>query len=129
MFQKLEVMQTSQAMARHAAQRQTLVARNVANADTPGFRARDLVDFAETYRVSGPSTALLTTRAAHLVPAERQGGFDSIDSGAEASPSGNTVSLEDQMIKSVELRQQHDMAMAIFAKARDILRASIGRGN
>ena len=50
MFGKIELMDMAQAMARHAAQRQNVIAGNVANADTPGYKARDLTSFAESYR-------------------------------------------------------------------------------
>jgi len=129
MFNNIEIMQTAQAMARHAVARQTLVARNVANADTPGYRASDMPDFAETYRASQGGTALRATRPGHLeYGADSAAAARAIDTRTEAAPNGNTVSIEDEMVKAAELRQQHDMAMAIYGKARDILRASLGRG-
>ena len=50
MFEGLEIFQLAGATARHAAARQAVVAQNIANADTPGYRARDVADFAETWR-------------------------------------------------------------------------------
>ncbi|WP_226779876.1 FlgB family protein [Oceaniglobus trochenteri] len=129
MFDNIETMQTAQAMARHAAQRQALVARNVANADTPGYRARDMPDFAQSMGQTAPATNLRATRAGHI--AQGPGTLPTlgtVEAGDEPSPNGNTVSLEHEMIRAAEIRQQHDMAMAIYGKARDILRASIGRG-
>lgn len=49
MFNKIEVMQMAQAMATHAGLRQTAVSQNIANADTPGYKARDVAEFAATY--------------------------------------------------------------------------------
>ena len=46
MFQQPEILATASALARHSSQRQSLVAENIANADTPGYRSRDLDDFA-----------------------------------------------------------------------------------
>jgi len=43
------------------------------------------------------------------------------------SPNGNTVSLEAEMIRSTELRQQHDMAIGIYQKSLQIMRTSMGR--
>jgi len=129
MFNNIEMMQTAQAMARHASERQTLVARNVANADTPGYRARDMPSFVETLTAPQLGVALRTTRPGHLNDGVNfVGQMGAIDAGVEASPNGNTVSIEDEMVKAADLRQQHDMAMAIYGKARDILRASLGRG-
>lgn len=50
MFDRIGTMQMAQALTDHAVQRQKLIAQNVANADTPDFKARDLSDFASTYR-------------------------------------------------------------------------------
>jgi flagellar basal-body rod protein FlgB len=47
-------------------------------------------------------------------------------SGREA-PNGNTVSLEGEMVKSVEARQAHEMALAIYRATSDVVRASLGR--
>ena len=50
MFEKLEITRMAQALSAHAGARLGLVAQNVANADTPGYKARDLPDFAEVWR-------------------------------------------------------------------------------
>lgn len=122
MYQKLEVFQAAQAMARHAGARQALVAQNIANADTPGYRARDLHSFAEAY---GASTGgLRTTRAGHIGAAEAGRPFER---ASEASPNGNTVSLESEMLSAAEIRGAHNRALAIYGKSMDILRASLGR--
>ncbi|WP_108483866.1 FlgB family protein [Oceaniglobus ichthyenteri] len=129
MFHNIEMMQTAQAMARHASDRQMLIARNVANADTPGYRAQDMPSFTETLDAPTKDMTLRATRAAHITDGiGAKGQMNAIDSQAEAAPNGNTVSIEQEMVKAAEVRQQHDMAMAIYSKGRDILRASLGRG-
>ncbi|TXH99754.1 MAG: FlgB family protein [Pseudorhodobacter sp.] len=126
MFEKLQITAMAQAMASHAGARMGLVAQNVANADTPGFKAMDLPSFAEAYRAANPD-ALRQTRAGHL------GGLDSQtratprrSPGAEA-PNGNSVSLEEEMVKAASARQDHEMALAIYRNTSDIIRASLGR--
>ena len=123
MFEKLEITRMAQAMASHAGARMGVVSQNIANADTPGYKARDLPDFAQAYQAQG---AMKTTRAGHLgaaeqpVPAPR-------GQTAMADPNGNTVSLEAEMVKAVEVRQQHDMALSIYRATSDMLRTSLGR--
>ena len=46
---------------------------------------------------------------------------------AKAAPDGNTVSLAREMVKSVEARQSHEMALAIYRATSDVIRASLGR--
>ena len=129
MFNNIELMQTAQAMARHASERQTLIARNVANADTPGYRAQDMPSFVETFEHPIAASAMRATRGSHISGNSVSGtNPTAIDSRTEAAPNGNSVSVEQEMVKAVEVRQQHDMAMAIYGKARDILRSSLGRG-
>lgn len=48
--------------------RQTLIADNIANANTPGFRARDIQPFSEVLDQT-PFT-MATTNAAHIAPPE-----------------------------------------------------------
>lgn len=43
------------------------------------------------------------------------------------APDGNTVSLEFEMMRAVEARQQHETALGIYSMTRDLLRASIGK--
>lgn len=45
-------------------QRAEILAANLANADTPGYRARD-IDFREVLGQAGDATRLTTTRAGH----------------------------------------------------------------
>ncbi|WP_151718867.1 FlgB family protein [Gemmobacter serpentinus] len=125
MFEKLEIVRMAQAFAAHAGARQGEVARNIANADTPGFKARDLPPFHEAYRAT--TTQLRGTRPGHFGPAADSMADDRLVAGA-ASPNGNTVSLEAEMVKAVELRQQHEMALAIYRSTSSVLRNSLGRG-
>ena len=50
-----------------------------------------------------------------------------IDKESEASPNGNTVSLEAEMLKSIEAKREHDRALAIYKSALSVLRISLGR--
>ena len=129
MFEKIEVMQMAQAMASHAATRQNAVAQNIANADTPGYRARDVVSFADTYQAAG-GIALRATRDGHLGGGDTPAKPDMItraDPGVQ-SPNGNTVSLETEMVKGIEVKRQHDLALAIYQTSMGVLRTSLGRG-
>jgi flagellar basal-body rod protein FlgB len=127
MFDRPEVLRMAGSLAAHASDRQAIVARNVANADTPGYRAQDLQRFADVYRTAGASD-MRRTREGHI------GGEDAgrpaatiVDAGGAASPNGNTVTLEDEMIRAVEVKRGHDVALAVYRTSLDLLRASIGR--
>ena len=126
MFEKLELTRMAQAMASNAGARLGIIARNVANADTPGFKAMDLPDFAESYRAAGGQD-MRATRAGHLGgTAAAPEAVARRSAGAEA-PNGNTVSLEMEMVKSAAVRQDHEMALAVYRNTSGIIRASLGR--
>ena len=124
MFEKLQITAMAQSMAAHAGDRMGLVARNVANADTPGYRALDLPDFAQVY--DGGGMALRATRPGHLAGATG-GQAQAFATTAGAAPNGNSVSIEAEMVKAAGARQEHEMALAIYRSASGIVRASLGR--
>ena len=67
------------------------------------------------------------TRAGHLNARSQMMEPVAQETAGEMSPDGNDVSVEHEMVKSVEVRQQHDMAMAVYRNTQDIIRASLGR--
>ena len=126
MFEKLEITAMAQAMAAHAGQRLGLVAQNVANADTPGYQTQDIQDFASVWK-DGASGGMRTTRPGHEMPGPGMQDARVIAGRGHMSPNGNSVSLEAEMVKAVETRQQHEMALAIYRGTSEVIRASLGR--
>lgn len=128
MFEKLEIFQMAGAMARHAATRQALVAQNIANADTPGYKARDMASFAETYQDDTGGMQIRATRAGHLTGSSSFSSSSRVIAGAGSeSPNGNNVSLEGEMMKATEISGHHKRALAIYQSSLGIIRASLGR--
>ena len=125
MFEKLELTRMAQALAAHSGSRLGVIARNVANADTPGYRAMDLPDFSKVYATAG--SAMRATLPGHLRAAGSDAAVARVIPGSDA-PNGNSVSLESEMVKGVEVRQQHDMALAVYKSVSEIMRLSLGRG-
>lgn len=128
MFEQLDIFRMSSAMAIHAGHRQAVVSQNVANADTPGYAARDIPDFQSLYRPGGDSGIQRATRARHLNGSP--GGMADaapFEVKEEASPNGNSVSLETEMLKSTDTKRQHDRALAIYRSGLNILRTTIGK--
>ncbi|MBI1169870.1 FlgB family protein [bacterium] len=126
MLESLSITRMAEALADHAATRLDLIARNVAQADTPGYKAMDLPDFAKVYQDS-VDNGMRATRPGHFTTADTAFQPVAQPSAGEASPNGNTVSVEKEMVKSAEVRQDHEMALAVYRSAQDILRISLGR--
>jgi len=128
MFTNLNVFQTAHALAVHAGQRQAIVAQNMANADTPGFKARDIAPFGEIMSVRDTGSGMRASRAHHLNGATGGGlMWETTTPNAATDPNGNSVSVEKEMLKGVEIKRQHDMALAVYKSSLNILRASLGR--
>ena len=107
--------------------RQQVIAENVAHADTPGYRARDIADFAA---IVDDRTGAFTARTDPAGAYRRSAPTRTASSAREQTalgaetPNGNTVSLEDQMMRGAEVRQEHEMALGVYAKSLEILRAT-----
>ena len=126
MFKSLEIFQASFAMARHAGARQAVTATNMANADTPGYRAQTIAPFSDSYTV-GDTSEMRATRPGHIASGNLATAAQVQMSDAEASPNGNSVSLEHEMMSAIEIQREHNRALAIYKHSLDLLRLSIGR--
>lgn len=125
---KLSLLRLASDLAAHATARQSVIAENIAHADTPGYRARDIPGFAEAM-AEPTGFAPRATRPGHMAFAD-QPRFEPREEtalGAE-TPNGNSVSLEDQMVRAAELRSSHEMALGVYRKTMDVLRTGIGKG-
>jgi len=114
--------------------RQAVLNQNVANADTPGYEAHDLkpVDFEKLLQQTSAtpqfSPPLAITDPRHIAILKSQdAGFKEITAtDTEANPTGNTVSLQDEMIKVADTQAQYQAAANLYSKAVGLLRTAIG---
>ena len=128
MFETPYVMKLAQNLARHSGARQAQIAKNIANADTPGYRARDVTAFSETFGQSGTTRDIRTTRAGHMNTLPLGTGYRTFDLGGPASPNGNTVSVEVEMARGTDAKSAHETALTVYKASLDVLRMSLGRG-
>ncbi len=125
----INTLSLASALAAHATARQQVIAENVAHADTPGYRARDIADFGAIVDGQHAAFAAKMTRPGHIPWGADARGFEPREQtalGAE-TPNGNTVSLEDQMLRASEVRQGHELAVGVYSKSLEILRAAVAR--
>ena len=125
------LMQMLTTQMRYTTQRQGVLAQNIANADTPGYQARDLKapDFSqELAKHTGPApVALARTSGKHFsgnVPSPFRLHTD--PAPGEISPTGNSVSLEDQMAKISEIGTEYQVASSLMKKFTGMYRAALG---
>lgn len=125
MFESIETFRIAHKMAVHAGQRQAVIAQNVANADTPGYSAKDIPDFKTVVNPKDGSVQR-ATRQQHLHGQIAGSGVFAVSPvKAMHSPDGNSVSVETEMLKAVEVKRQHDRALAIYKSGLDVLRQTL----
>lgn len=107
--------------------RQQVIAENVANSDTPGYKAKDISSFDSYLQGSSKKVSATVTNPNHI---SRNGNREvdvEVDKDAWGSNiNGNTVSLEQQSIKSAEIRETYAMATNLYKKGYTLVRTAIG---
>lgn len=109
-----------------ASQRQAVLAKNIANANTPRFQPFDVPDFAKTL-----------SRSAGIEPARTQpnhlGG--SVTGGASIAPrrhthtpDGNGVALDQQLTKVADTETAQALTTTIYKKYMGLFGIALGKG-
>jgi len=104
--------------------RQEMLAQNIANADTPGWKARDIKPFAELLARS-PGTAPLLTHPGHL--ASRRAPPDGRTQNGEHAPDGNSVVLDAELGKVADTETAHSLVTGLYSKYLGMFRIAAGR--
>jgi len=116
--------------------RQRVIAQNVANADTPGYQARDLAPESFARHVaaqsgSSASAGVAVTAAGHLggtLEPNRGQALSTRADDFETTPSGNAVVLEEEMARLAETKMDYDTITGIYRKQVSMLKTALGRG-
>ena len=116
--------------------RQRVLAENVANADSPDYQAREIKplkfsSMVRTAEVAGIQTTVTDARhiAAEPTASASQNVKRTDDPDFETSPSGNSVALEEQMMKVAQNQMDYQAATTLYSKSIGLLRMAIGQNN
>ena len=126
--QKMDYLQT----------RQRVLAQNITNADSPGYKAKDVSapDFKVTMRRymdknqtnAGEKLSLATTQpgqVSHLQMLNRADSGDTVRKPYEVHPGKNAVNLEEQMLNASQTAVDYQLITNLYNKNVDLLRAAI----
>ena len=121
----------------YLSERQQIITANVANADTPGYAAHDLKPFSfqaqVQARTSGPS-GLALTQPGHILPPHAHPSKTAqsvVNKDSETTLDGNSVVLEEEMLKMGQARMDYDAAIGFYQKSLNLIRLATrapGRG-
>ena len=117
--------------------RQQVIAQNLANSETPGFKARETVapDFAAllaaqgergTPRVARPQVRISSGMAALGARQPAGGNIVADRDTSEVKPDGNNVVLEDQMLKLGQVQSDFAAVTGIYRKQMGLLKTAAG---
>jgi flagellar basal-body rod protein FlgB len=106
--------------------RQTMLAENIANADTPGWQPREVTPFAKL--ISGAQAALAPVRTApgHL-PGLAPEVLAARAAKGERAPDGNGVKLDEQLGKVADTESIHDLTSNLYMKYLGFFKTAIGK--
>ena len=111
--------------ARWLSVRQQTVASNIANANTPGFKASDVVPFADTLQKT--QLTMVATNPSHLT--DTPAGVATVelrrDQVQTESYSGNTVSLEQELVKAGDVNRDYSLNTSIVLAFHQMLLAAL----
>lgn len=116
--------------------RQDVLARNIANADTPGFVAKDLEEapFGRVLARRLRPASTMRPAATHPAHLGGDGGADGVrearvvEAPDESTPSGNAVVLEEQLVKVARTQTDYRAMSNLYRKHLALFRAALGRG-
>lgn len=114
-------------------QRQTVLSKNIANADTPGYRPEDLKEpeFESVLRRALRPMSPRVTNEGHIdasVPPRRDPQPEEAKETYETAPSGNAVVLEEQMVKVADTQMTHQEMTSLYRKNGGLLKIALGKG-
>ena len=117
-----------------AQERQRVLAENVANADTPNYRGRDLapLKFEAPNEVAATPVAavsLIRTESGHIAGiGPSNSPFRRESKGPyEVRPTGNTVSLEQEMMKVAANQMDYQAATALYTRSLRLIKTALGK--
>lgn len=132
-FDKVTLFQAAKKKLQWLTQRQEVLSQNIANADSPNYRAHDLkpYQFRELVRQEKMQVNMTVTDPNQL-PGARRRIRDFADEKTripfETAPDGNNVVLEEQMAKVNETGIKHKLTTELYKKHLAMIKMAIGKG-
>jgi len=113
----------------HTAERQRVIAQNIANADVPDYAPRDLKPFSFDQQLksvqSSQALAVSQTSPGHMAMPDSapQASLDSVDApDSEVRLDGNHVVLEEQMVKMNSAQSDYAAAVSYYEQSLSLLK-------
>ena len=115
-------------------QRQTVLSQNIANANTPHYRSKELeaISFKKELG-SVPPVRMQATAGNHLTgtvtPPKHRVEKDRYRDVYEVTPDGNSVVMEEQLMKVSDNQMQYQLAAGVYQKNMKMFHIALTGGN
>ncbi len=133
-IENIGIFQAMNAKMNYLGERQKIISQNVANADTPNYISNDLAkaDFSKlvasvsknkmhvSMETSNPLHQLAPNQSPDPKMAKNKSPY-------EVKPDGNSVNMEEQMVKASETQMNYTLMLNLYRNAADMIRTSIGK--
>ena len=107
--------------------RQAVLAENIANANTPGYKPHDLRPFTAMLD-NANAVAPVRTQPNHLAGTTgTMAANEVVDRTHMQSPDGNAVALDEQIVKVADTETTHALVTAIYRKYLGMFATALGR--
>ena len=105
--------------------RQATIASNVANANTPGYRAQDVTPFASV--LSHLQLPMAATAQGHIQPNALAGAKSRVitTESWDVVYSGNSVNLEQEMLKAGQVSGAHALEVGVVKSFHQMLMSAV----
>ena len=121
MFEDLTLFAMAQKSMDYLARRQAVLSENIANANSPHYKVKDLapLSFKDVLQPPAATVRAVVTNPMHVSPEVEPTRFE------ESKPNGNQVLIEDQMQKIGDVKGQYELAVNLMMKQIAMLKTAL----
>ena len=127
-MESIQLFELASRQAEWLSVRQSIVSGNIANANTPGFRAKDVTPFDAV--LQNTNMAMAATNPLHITDpsTDRYVVESQVNEGSAEQLSGNSVELADELMKEGLVKRDYDLNTAIVKSFHKMMLMTVRKG-
>lgn len=129
-YSQIKLFSMMQVKMAYLAESQDVISQNIANADTPGYKAKQLheLDFQKLARAEAHRLELRATSPSHSTGMRKAEDFrvETQRQTFETTPVENSISIEEQMAKLSKNQYEYTMTTNLYNKTAQMFKTAIG---
>lgn len=127
-MESIQLFELASRQAEWLSTRQSLISGNIANANTPGFRAKDVAAFDTV--LQNTQLPMRSTNPLHFTdsPTEAYVVEPKVDEGSAAQLSGNSVDMSEELMKQGSIKRDYDLNAAVVKAFNKMILMTVRKG-